>query len=142
MTTAQSAEVELAVEYTDCYSAEGWDRPKWMSCYDTKQSDGEAWGMQNTPSLPSLPCSLWPGVVVPDKVLSMVQIKLNCILMLNWITWNGTVFSHWNCVLVLNWIVWNKSFWHWTWIIWNRTVLTFNCVQTKNYIHAKLNCLK
>ena len=37
--------------------------------YDTKQSDGEVpvilelWGMQNTPSLPSLSGPLWPGVV-------------------------------------------------------------------------------
>ena len=25
------------------------------------------WGMWNTPSLPSLPGSLWPGVIAPDK---------------------------------------------------------------------------
>ena len=41
--------------------------------YDTKQSDGEVramlelWGMQSTPSLPSLPGPLWPGVVAPDE---------------------------------------------------------------------------
>ena len=34
----------------------------------------ELWGMQSTPSLPSLPGSLWPGVVAPDK--SMGQIEL------------------------------------------------------------------
>ena len=57
--------------------------------YDTKPSDGEAslmlelWGMQRTHLLPSLPGLLWPGVVAPDKVLSMGQIELNCILMLN-----------------------------------------------------------
>ena len=45
--------------------------------YDTKQSDGvvpvmlELWGMQSTPSLPSLPGPLWPGVVAPDRALSM-----------------------------------------------------------------------
>ncbi len=45
--------------------------------YDTKQSDGEVpailelWGMRSTPSLPSLPGSLWPGVVAPDRALSM-----------------------------------------------------------------------
>ena len=38
--------------------------------------------------------------------------------MLNWIVWNGTVFDIEN-VLTLNWFV---SY---------RTVLTFNCVQTK-----------
>ena len=41
--------------------------------YDTKQSDGEVpvmlelWGMQSTPSLPSLSGPLWLGVVAPDK---------------------------------------------------------------------------
>ena len=41
--------------------------------YDTKQPDGEVpimlelWGMRSTPSLPSLPSLLWPGVVAPDK---------------------------------------------------------------------------
>ena len=50
--------------------------------YDTKQYDGEApvklelWGMWSTPSLPSLSGPLWPGVVTPDRVLSMGQIKL------------------------------------------------------------------
>ena len=42
----------------------------------------ELWGMQSTPPLPSLPGPLWPGVVVPDRVLSMGQIELNCVLML------------------------------------------------------------
>ena len=41
------------------------------------------WGMQSTPSLPLLPDSLYPGVVAPDKVLSMGQIEVKCILMLN-----------------------------------------------------------
>ena len=55
------------------------------SGYDIKHSDGEAsvilelWGMQSTPLL----SSLRPGVVVPDKVLSMGQIELNCVFMLN-----------------------------------------------------------
>ena len=45
--------------------------------YDTKQSDGEVpavlelWWMRSTPSLPSLPGPLWPGVVAPDRVLFM-----------------------------------------------------------------------
>ena len=45
--------------------------------YDTKQSDGEVpavlehWGMRSTPSLPSLSGPLWPGVVAPDRALSM-----------------------------------------------------------------------
>ena len=40
----------------------------------------ELWGMQCTPSLPSLPGPRWPGVVVLDRVLSMGQIKLFGIL--------------------------------------------------------------
>ena len=57
--------------------------------YDNKQSDGkvtvilELWGMQSTLSLPLLPGQLWPGVVAPDRVLSMGQIEQNCVLMLN-----------------------------------------------------------
>ena len=43
----------------------------------------EVWGMQSTPLLPSLLGQLCPGVVAPYKVLSMGQIELNCILMLN-----------------------------------------------------------
>ena len=62
--------------------------------YDTKQSDCEVpvmlefWGMRSTPSMSSLPGSLCPGVVAPDRVLSMCQIELNGVLMLNWIVWN------------------------------------------------------
>ena len=33
-------------------------------------------GMWNTHSLLLLPSPLWPGVVVPDRVLSMGQIEL------------------------------------------------------------------
>ena len=50
--------------------------------YDTKQYDGEAavmleiWGAGCTPSLLLLPSPLWPGVVAPDRILSMGQIKL------------------------------------------------------------------
>ena len=63
--------------------------PKKCPDYDTKQSDGEApvmlelWEMQSTPSLSLLPGLLWPGVVASNRVLSMGQIELNCIIMLN-----------------------------------------------------------
>ena len=56
---------------------------------DTKQSDGESpvmlelWGMWSTPFLLSLLLPLWPRVVTPKRVLSMGQIKLNCVLRLN-----------------------------------------------------------
>ena len=43
----------------------------------------ELWGMQSTPSLPSLPGLLWPRVVAPDTVLFMGQVELNFILMQN-----------------------------------------------------------
>ena len=57
--------------------------------YDNKQSDDEVpvmmelWGMQSTPSLPSLPGPVWPGMEAPDRILSMGQIELNCVFMLN-----------------------------------------------------------
>ena len=52
--------------------------------YMTKKFDGEVpvvlelWGMQSSPLLPSLPGSIWPGMVAPDRVLSIGQIELNC----------------------------------------------------------------
>ena len=51
----------------------------------------ELWGQQITPSLPSLSGPLWLRVVASDRFLSMGEIELNCVLMLNWITWNRTV---------------------------------------------------
>ena len=54
--------------------------PNECSVYDIEQSDAEApvmlelWGMQSTPSLPSLPSPLLPGVVAPDRVLSKIYI--------------------------------------------------------------------
>ena len=65
------------VEYTDCTSAEGKTPTNEYPGYDTKQSDGEVpvmlelWGMQSIPSLPLLRGPLWPGMVAPDKTLSM-----------------------------------------------------------------------
>ena len=75
--------------------------------YDTKESDGEVpamlelWGMQRTFALPSLPSPLCPGVVALDRVLSMGQKELSCVLMINWTVWNRTVW--------LNWIVCNRT---------------------------------
>ena len=66
---------------------------------DTKQSDVQVpvmlvpWRMRNTSSLASFPDPLWPGVVAPDRVQSIGQIELNCILMLSWIAWNRTVLT-------------------------------------------------
>ena len=104
-------------------------RPPTNECpwYDTKQSDGEDPVMlefgeiRSTPSLPSLQGSLWPGVVAPDRVLSIGQIELKCVLMLSWIVWNRTVLTFklrtytklncfkWNCFCILNRIVWNRT---------------------------------
>ena len=70
-----------AVEYTNCISAEEQDPHNECLGYDTKQSDGEVpvmlelWGMRSTPSLPSPPGPLWPGVVAPERVQSMGQIE-------------------------------------------------------------------
>ena len=43
----------------------------------------ELWGIRSTPSLLSLPGPLWPGVVVPGRVLSMGQIVLKSVITLN-----------------------------------------------------------
>ena len=88
-----------AVEYTECTSEEDNTPHPTNDCrgYNIKQSDGEVplilelWGMRSTASLTSLPGT--PAVLVPYRVLSMDQIELNCILMLNWIVWNRTVFD-------------------------------------------------
>ena len=61
-----------AVEYTNCFYAEVLEPYNDCPAYDSKQSYGEVpaiqeiWGMRSTPSLPSLPGPLWPGVVAPD----------------------------------------------------------------------------
>ena len=68
----------MAEEYTNCTSAEGKDpSPNESPGYDIKHSDGKApvmlelRGMRSTLSLLSLPGQLWPGLVAPDRVLSM-----------------------------------------------------------------------
>ena len=67
--------------------------------YDTKQSDGEVpvmlvlWGNAEY-TLPSLPYSLWPGVVAPDRVLSLGKLELNWVIILNCIAWNETVLTY------------------------------------------------
>ena len=101
--------------------------------YDIKQSGSEApvmlefWGIQSTPSLPLLSGPLWPRMIAPDRVLSMGQKELNCVLLLNWIAWKSNVLTFklhtyaklnhlkLNCFCMLNWIVWNRTF------------LTFKC---------------
>ena len=71
-----------------------------MSCYDTTQSNGETpvmlklWGMWNTPLLPLLSGPLCLGAVAPYWVLSISEIELNSVLMLNWIVWKRTVYLY------------------------------------------------
>ena len=63
------AQSDGAIEYTDPPSNE-------CPGYDA-QTNSEVplmlglWGMWSIPSLPLLPASLWPGVVAPDRALSM-----------------------------------------------------------------------
>ena len=52
--------------------------------------------MRSTLSLPSLPGPLMPGVVALDRVISMGQIEVNCVLMLNWIVCNRNVYMNKN----------------------------------------------
>ena len=76
-----------ALDYTDCFSAGVLAPPtnKYPG-YDTKQFNNdfpvklELWRIQSTPSLISLPGPLWPGVVKPERVLSLSQIELICLL--------------------------------------------------------------
>ena len=59
----------------------------------------EFYGMRSNPSLTSLPGPLCLELVASDKVLSMGQIELNSVLMLNRIVWNITVFDIWTAYL-------------------------------------------
>ena len=68
--------------------------------------------MQWSPLLPSLPVSLWPGVVAPDRVLSIGQIELN-----------SNQAKH-NCLKFAEFF------------------FSFICVNKKIYTYTKLNRLK
>ena len=86
-----------AVEYTKCFSAEGSNSLIERPQYNTKQSDGEfpisqeLWGMRITSSLLLLQGPLWPKMVAHEQVLSLGQIELNYVPIMNWIAWNRTV---------------------------------------------------
>ena len=64
--------------------------PHRVSCYGTKQSDGEApamleiWRMRNTPWLPSLPGSFWLEMVASDRVCRKGK---------NFVFWFGAQFN-------------------------------------------------
>ena len=67
----------MAVEYTNCFSAEGQEPLNECYRYYIKQSNGEVPVMLNTPLLTSLPGPQWRGVIAPDRILFMGQIDLN-----------------------------------------------------------------
>ena len=96
ITLAQAAR---AAEYTDWIPAKGRDPHQLVSWYDIKESDGdvpvmqELCAMRRTSSLQLLSGSLKPKVAANDKVLSMAQIVLNCVLMFNWNVLNRTVLD-------------------------------------------------
>ena len=93
---------QLGLQNTQTASLQRGQTPHTSEChrYDTKQSDGEApvmlelWGMWSAYSVPSLPSPLRPGVVAFERVLSMGQIELNCVLRLNWIVCDRTVHMY------------------------------------------------
>ena len=70
----------------------GLRTPNECPAYYTKQSDG---GVPVMLGLSLLPGSLWPGVVAPNRALSMGWIELNSILMVNWIVWIRTFWLNW-----------------------------------------------
>ena len=100
--------------------------PPKKSLHDTKLSDGEApvmlelWGMRRTYSLPLLPGPHWPGVVAPDRVLSIGQIELLIILtvckqitdvLIELLVLNGNAWKHWAvCKEMIN-SKYNYSYW-------------------------------
>ena len=120
------------------------------------------WGSSNagaTPSFPLLPGPLWPRVVASDRVLSMGQIELKCVFMLNWITWNRTVYLDWpwvvasdrvlsmgqielKCVFMLNWITWNRTVYldltlkNLQWLICHKTQMTNDNLLTHTHTHT------
>ena len=75
----KTAQSPGTVEYIDCISTERKYSQNMCPGYYAKQYDCEApvmleFGrMQSTPSLPLFPCTLCPGEVAPDSVLSIGQ---------------------------------------------------------------------
>ena len=131
------AQLAGAVECTDITSAEEqphqresliWHKIIWW------------WGSSNTGALGNgqypfiARRSTLSGVVATYSVLSMGQIELNSVFMLNWNAWNRTVLI---CKLhnyaKLNYLKQN-SFGILNQIALHRTVLTFNWVWTKTIL--------
>ena len=110
--------------------------------YDSKQSDCEVpvmlelWGMQSIPLLSLLQGPLWSVVVAPDSVLSMDHIEQNCVLMLNWLVWNGTVFVWYSELFEI------ELFWYWN-CTYAKLYFAIELLikQNKNSTYTKLNSL-
>ena len=120
----------------------------------------ELWGMRSTPSFPLL-----PRVEALDRVLSVGQKEPNCVLMLNWQTWNRSfiltdylcktqlfekeMFWHltvWTkAILILNWIGWIRTVWL-NWIALTNCLLILNWFFLNKYLYKsnlhKLVCHK
>ena len=121
----------IATHYNECPVALGYRIHRLLFCrgvrpspdecpvYDAKQSDGEVplgkVGVSLHCHHSQVHCGLeWEHLI---RVLSMGQIELNCVLVLNWIAWNRTVSTFklrtfaelnclkWNCFCSLNCIV-------------------------------------
>ena len=86
----------------------------------------DLWGMRSTPLLSSLPGPIWPGVVAPNRVLSMGQIAMY--LMLDWIVWNRTVYMYKTDLAVNNL----------QWLIYYQTNQTYKF--TKSLSHVAQDC--
>ena len=81
------AQLTGAAEYTDCIFADREDSPTECPGYDTKQSEGEALCMV------LLYCHCSQVHSNSDWVLSIGQIELNCVLILNSVVWNRTILT-------------------------------------------------
>ena len=87
--------------------------------------------MQSTPLWPSFPGPHRPGLVASVRVLFMGQTEQNCVLMLNWIVWNRTVFKLKLCTyvkIIMSWhltVCKQKTVLMLNWIVWNRTIYMY-----------------
>ena len=79
----------MTVEYTDCTSAKGKTPPNECPGYGNKQSDGEVsvileFGGSRSSLCPGVIASAWAlSLEAPHRAISIVQIELKCVLMLN-----------------------------------------------------------
>ena len=108
--------IDWSAECTDCISAEELDPPPhWVSWIWHKTiwcwCSSNVGNLNNAehPFIVIAPRPTLPGMVEPDRVLSMGQRELKCIFMLNRTAWNRTVLTfklrtyvNLNCFCMLN----------------------------------------